>query len=223
MHIPHNRRTTQWPRYGGLLVIASLSALAGCGMVSLEPVLVREPRPQQIPLVVGVYYPTEFRSFVYRQTTGRRAPNSFAIGEASVRVLDETLSLLFKQVTPVSSPPPVEPPQAMMAGVIEPKISSVSYWVPDTGVSASPVRARAYVSYALTLYSPQGVRLAAWEVRGEGVDVATGSGFEVSISSRAVKRSLELAMRDAAWNLVTQFRDVPGVPDWLAERGVRSK
>jgi len=203
-----------------LLAVGCLFLLGGCGTVSLEPVLVREPRPEEIPVVIGVHYSTEFRTLVYRKTTGQRTLSAFAVGAASVRVFDEALSLLFKGAVQVPDRVPPAGRQSAVAGVIEPTITAVSYWVPQGGVSVNPVRARAEITYTLTLYSPQGLRLADWEVRGDGVDVADGAGVEISGAGSAVARSLEMAMREAAWNLVTHFRDAPGVPAWLAGQGV---
>jgi len=53
------------------------------------------------------------------------------------------------------------------AGVIEPTITVASYWVPERGVSLNLVRARAGITYTLTLYAPQGLRLADWGGSGK--------------------------------------------------------
>lgn len=51
---------------GWLVALGACALAAGCGTVVPEPVLIREPHPEPIPLVIGLYCSDEFRSFVYR-------------------------------------------------------------------------------------------------------------------------------------------------------------
>jgi hypothetical protein len=45
--------------------------------------------------------------------------------------------------------------------------------------------------------------------------------IDVSPAHRSVQRSLEQAMREAAWNLDNDFRTVSGVVRWLENHGAK--
>ena len=207
-----------------LLAFGAAAWVAGCATVVPEPVVIREPRPEPIPLVVGVYYPEEFLGFVHREWRVERKVGAlvppFAVGEASVKLLDEALGLLFTQVVRMPGRPPGVPGASSLAGVIEPRIVGVSYTppvgAPTKGVlTYTGLRATAWIAYGFTLYSVNGEQLASWEVRGYGV------GVDSWHSRRAVLRSLEEAMREAAWEFPENFRSVPGVRRWLDANGVK--
>ena len=211
-----------------LLAFVAAAWVAGCATVVPEPVVIREPRPQPIPLVVGVYYPEEFLGFVHSQehrkgrelTVGELLVPPFAVGEASVKLLDEALGLLFTQVVRVPGLPPGVPGASNLAGVIEPRIVGVSYTppvgAPTKGVFAyTGLRATTSITYGFTLYSVNGEQLASWGVWGYGV------GVDSWLSRRAVLRSLEEAMREAAWKFPESFRNVPEIRGWLDAHGVK--
>jgi hypothetical protein len=205
---------------GWLIAFGAGALTAGCGAVVPEPTLIREPRPEPVPLVIGLYCSDEFRSFVYRKSSGPRVLTAFALGEPSVKLVDEALGLLFARVVPVSGLPPKVSSENLVAGVIEPKIVEVSYEVPSGGASVNPVLARARITYAFTLYSREGEQLASWQVSGEGVETSSAT-IGVFPAHRSVQRSLEQAMREAAWNLDNDFRTVPGVVRWLENHGAK--
>lgn len=214
--------------FGWLLVFGAAVMVAGCATIVPEPALIREPRPEPVPLVVAVHYSDEFRSLVYRKTSGPRVFNAFALGESSVKLLDEALALLFVRVVRVSGLPPTVRGENAVAGVIEPRIAEASYEVPPPpGGSPAPayvvqdrILARARITYAFTLYSSEGKQLASWHVSGHGVGMAevyTG----VELAYRHVQRSFEHAMREAAWKLTSEFRAMPDVRRWLDEHGMK--
>lgn len=211
------RRTTA---AGWLLAFGAVALVAGCATVVPEPVLIREPRPEPVPLVIGLCYSDEFRSFVYRKSSGQRVLAAFALGESSVKLVDEALTLLFARVVPVSGLPSKVSGDNAVAGVIEPKIADVSYEVPSRRVVGDQVVARALITYAFTLYSREGEQLASWQVSGRGVETPSAK-IGVVPAHRSVQRSFEQAMREAAWKLTSDFRGVPGVRRWLDEQGVK--
>jgi hypothetical protein len=195
-------------RWLGLGVTA---ALAGCAFTVPEPVLVREPRPEPVPLRIGVHYPADFRGFHYRH---HLTDTAYVLGTPSVRLLGEALSLLFVEV--VESPRPAAGVALRdgVAGVIEPRIASAGYSYPPTGITYFPT----HVTYGLTLYSPAGAPIAAWSVTGQGNEpVGTPPFNAVAI----IKRSFEQAMREAALKLTSGFREVPELRRWLDAQGVR--
>jgi hypothetical protein len=200
------------------LVAVALVA-AGCRMLVPAPVLVREARPERLPLVIGVRYPDDFRSFVYRAPWDA----SVVVGRPSVKVFDEALAMLFARVVamPGARAPATGDPG--VAAVIEPRIVAVEMWY-DTGrreTAGTPVSfagTHAAITYRFTLDSTRGERLATWSVSGDGFLSANEGGL-----TPFEERALDLAIRDAAWSFVTGFRDVPEVRRWLDARRASPK
>jgi len=206
----------------------ALVLAAGCAPMALTPVIIREPRPEPLPLTIGVHYPDELRSYRKVRTTLNGKPLrghwpgagdfNIGIGQASVKLFDEVLGLLFARIVSVPSLPPLRSGEESLPAVIEPRIGSaileLQMLPPDRTF------ARATISYTLTLYPIGGAPLVTWTVYGTGVASST-----VQLSDAATwnveQRSFELALRDAAWNFTSSFRDVQGVRRWLDERGVR--
>lgn len=135
------------------------------------------------------------------------------LGTPSARLLGEALGLLFVEVVESSRPAAGAPPREGVAGVIEPRIASVGYRYPPAGITYFPT----HVTYGFTLYSPAGAPIAAWSVTGQGNEPIGNPLKPVG----TIGRSFEQAMREAAWKLTSEFREVPGVRRWLDEQGVR--
>jgi hypothetical protein len=208
-------------------LLALVMVLAGCGPVLPAPIVIREPRPDPLPLTIGVRYPDELRmvrrvpmTFV-DQARGQTSRNTskILVGQASVKLFDEVLGLLFDQVVsvPVAASDGGAPRD--VAAVIEPTIQDVAIQVehqPDDVFTD-----RGSITYRLTLFSPVGEQLATWTVTGTGVEQIKIGAFGPKRSGTGDQSQLELAMRDAAWTLMTGFRDVPEVRRWLDRRNVK--
>ena len=200
--------------------LAPFVLLAGCG-TGLNPVVIREPRPEPVRLAMGVYYHDALRSFRYvriRDPRGGQADAPFRVGDASVRLFDDALGLLFERVVTVSSMAPGDAIDGGPAAVIEPRIVSATQQTGGGGPNTTS--ARTTIVYELRLYSTGGQPLATWTVTGPGAATSGTSPVEMA-TWNVNQRSIELAMRDAAWNFTTGFRDVPDVRRWLEQRGVR--
>jgi hypothetical protein len=196
-----------------LALVVVLAATAACShTIPLGGVTVdRPPTAVQAPVALGVYYSPEFRAHeakIWRM--GDRW--DFALGEASVKLLDRVWPYMVESVLPLPSRPPV-PADRKVAGVIEPKIDSFDFGLPflKTGTYT------AEITYRMTLYSPDGASLASWAVRGEGAKPGQ-VGFEFA---RWPGQAADLAMQDAARRLMAEFRDIPEVRAWLRGAGVR--
>jgi len=202
-------------------ITLSVGTFTAACSVTPQPVLIREPRPEPLPLRVGVHYSHDLRTFSYQQQEPSRVlMTSFALGEPSVRLLHEALALLFLEVVELSATTPSDL-RDDLAGVIEPRIAAASYSLTIPGGSTPCVGERctitaASIGYGFTLRSRHGVPLASWVVSGTGG--YTGAGLTLGAT---VGRSFEQAMRDAAWNLTSGFRDVPEIRRWLNDQGLR--
>jgi hypothetical protein len=191
-----------------LVLLAVLAA--GCVWSVPQPTLIREPRPEAVPLRIGVYYPSELRSFTYRH---HLTDTAWVLGTPSVQLLNDAFRLLFVDVVEVPRRPSNAAPAMDVAGVIEARIVSAGFRYPRGGERAFP----AHVIYGFTLYDPTGAAVASWSVEG-----AAAEPIENPLAAVAgVKRNFEQAMREAAQRLTRGFRDVPEVRPWLAAQGVR--
>src|SRR5437899_2145227 len=133
--------------------------VAGCAPMVLTPVVVREPRPEPLPLTIGVHYPEEVRSFrkvprtIVLSGMSHSGEMKILVGEASVKLFDDALGLLFARVVGVPTVTPVGSAEGDLAAVIEPRIMAAALDVRgETGgiISSGDVLARATVVYALT-------------------------------------------------------------------------
>ncbi len=194
-----------------LLLAGALSA--GCVWSVPEPVLVREPRPEQVPLRIGVYYSSEFRSYTYRH---HFSDTAWILGKPSVQLLHEALTLLFFEVVEVPRPGSGSSFREDLAGVIVPRIVSASaeYVAFDYSIKRDEAVQPIRLTYEFTLSQPSGEPVASWEVTGRG---AESPGNPVA-AVRALKWNFELAMREAVWKFTSGFRDIPEVRRWLSGR-----
>jgi hypothetical protein len=188
-------------------VLFAAAISAGCVFSTPEPVLIREPRPEPVPLRIGVYYPPEFQSYTYRH---HFSDTAWILGEPSVKLIREALALLFIEVVEVPRPSSGTDLRGDLAGVIEPRIASAeALYMAELSV---------HVKYGFTLYSPRGESVASWEVTGRGQKPASTNPFDfMSI----LKWNFEHAMQIAAWKFTSGFRDIPEVRRWLAEQAIR--
>jgi hypothetical protein len=181
----------------------------------LKPVVVREPPPQQLPITIAVQYPDELRAVRQIELTlpgGFRLRRTALLGEASVKLFDEMLGLLFAEVRPA---PLTESASRDVVAIVEPRVMQAT-------LSTAPHRGgqifTATIAYGITLYSVGGERLVSTTALGVG-SVALGP-FDAVLTRPAEARAIELAMRDAAWNFMRGFRDDPEIRSWL-DRAVR--
>jgi hypothetical protein len=210
-----NDDLANWARL--LIVLVVAATLAGCVFSVPEPMVVREPKPEQLPLQVGVYFSPELRNFTYRH---HLTDTAWILGKPSVGLLSDALGLLFTSVVEVAQPGSSPSQRGDLAAIIEPRITSagVVYWSSqhiDRGTAVQPV----HVTYSFTMYTSGGQRLALWEVNGRGE--APNANPLAGVAT--AKRNFEHAMREAAWKFTSGFRDVPEVRRWLEERGVKER
>ena len=198
------------PNIALVVAFAVIVLTAGCVWSVPEPAMIREPRPESVPLRIGVYHSPEFRAAKYRH---HPTDTTWVLGEPSVRLLDDALALVFSDVVPLARPLAEAPPPPGLAGVIEPRLASAAFRYPRVGEVAFPT----HVEYAFTLYRPDGSMVASWSVNGAAAEsIGNPLGAVASI-----KRNFEQAMREAAWKLTREFRNVPEVQLWLESHGVR--
>lgn len=194
----------------GVSVVAAL--ISGCShAIPLKASVDRPPNINKLPLMIGVYYSPEFRTYQHARARGQVqfvAPQ----GQASAALFDQVLPMIFESVVPVPSRPPLAEASPKVAAVIEPKIEEFDFdfpWTPFGSYTAQIV-------YRLTLHSPEGTPFASWTVKGSG---ERGSGLAAT-HAPLIGEAVDLAMQDAAMKFMVGFRDIPEVRRWLRRVGV---
>lgn len=206
-------RSVPSPRAMLLAVLVSALMLTACTRTP-EPVLAKDPRPQQLPLRIGVYHSPELQDFTYKH---HLTDIGWVLGKPSVQLLNDALALLFIDV--VGVPKPGSPSnRSDLAGTIAPRIVSADAVyccevanVEGRASTVQPVQ----VTYGFTMYSQSGKPVASWEVTGRGNAPLDNGAIDT------LKKNFERAMAEAARNFVSGFGDVPEVRTWLAEQGIR--
>ncbi|HEV8533405.1 MAG TPA: hypothetical protein VGT00_18420 [Methylomirabilota bacterium] len=204
-----------WRRIGLVIAPLALGVLTACShTIPLKPTFVSPQGAAQLPVVVGVYYSSEFRQREVKIWRGGDRWD-FALGPASVLVLDGAWQHLFEGRLPVSGRPPLPEGGPKMAGVIEPSIEAFDFGLPFLKSGTYT----AEITYRIKLHAPDGALLASWTVRGAGAKPGQ-FGFDFS---RGPGDAADLAIQDAATKLAAGFRDVPEVRAWLRQSGVSTR
>ena len=204
-----------WRRIGLVIAPLALGVLTACShTIPLKPTFVSPPGAAQLPVVVGVYYSPEFRQHEEKIWRGGDRWD-FALGPASVRLLDGAWQYLFEGYVPVSGRPPLPEGGPKVAAVIEPTIEAFSFGLPflKSGIYS------AEITYRFKFSAPDGATLASWTVRGAGAKPGQ-FGFDFS---RGPGDAADLAMQEAATKLAAGFRDIPEIRAWLSRSGTGTR
>jgi len=187
------------------LYVTLIVAVALCGCAT--PVVTINPKvnlPQSVPqvqLTVGVYQSPEFRSYEPIANL-----YSFPVGQASASLFQELFPKVFKKVVWVEGPPSITTVEMQLSAVIEPRIDEFQVFMQVLPTLAGGVlKVWAEIHYGFTVYSPDGVVLASWTVKGVGE----------STGGLAMSRAVNYAMQEAAWRFITSFNEVPEAKRWV--------
>lgn len=217
--MPLNTRCAR-ARAGAWLACA---LLAGCGPTRFEAQSsIPTPLVTRIPVVVGLYLPPEFRNKVYEEK--REGSNySITIGKAQSEGFVRLMDAMFDRVIPVTATDAGARTDPQIRGVIEPVLEDLSFVTPaDAGSNVYAVS----LKYRINGYRPDGQPGDSWTFTGYGAatdDSMLGNGSE------ALKKAVQLAMRDAGAKLATEFREqavvrglLPAVPGTAPEAPVEA-
>jgi hypothetical protein len=152
---------------------------------------------------IGVHYPPELEAAVFKDrrlfAEGTKTREfRLRLGPSVVQLFDAALGAQFAAVEVIDRWPPTAAGRPDVAAVIEPRVEQATL---DR------------VKLSVTLYRPDGAAYGAWTVTGR----AQGD-WPPSNAEQATAR-VEFALRNAAVQLLTQFRDQAPVRQMLAETG----
>lgn len=179
-----------------LVVIFMLTALiSGCGIrttVKPTPDIGKWPTIEKEAASVGLYFSPGFSEETHSRKIG---PNTWTvpIGAASVDLFDAACRRLFEHVTRIPSIPPEK--GTSFDFFLAPSLEHFDF---KSGMDGDADRFS--VVYRTTLYSPQGVPVASWRVRGNAVTRSLGT----------LTTWIEDDLDDAAIRFMSDFRREAG-------------
>ncbi len=195
------------------ILLVAPCILSGCiTLVTLKPEINRPPNMAQIPLTVGVYYDTAFRSYEHRMIIMRYCFDFF-LGKDSVALFDDIFPIVFERAVPVICRPPLPPGGPMVSAVIEPKIDEFKVVHPRVLVGNYSIG----ITYRFTLYTPEGDQIASSTFMGQGEKYSYLGGFS---PYQAPREAATLAMQGALEKFMSEFPNLPHVREWIRQTGV---
>jgi len=195
--------------------------LVGCVATEFEAQPnIPTPLVTKIPLVVGLYVAPGFRDKVYVEKRDG-GDYSIAIGKAQAEGFSRLMGAMFERVVPVDAVDAGARSDPQVRAVLEPVLEDFAFVTPvDSGSDVYAVS----LKYRVNGYRPDGQPIDSWTFTGYG---AAKNDSMLSGGSDALKTAVQLAMRDAAAKLATEFRDqavvrglLPPVPESAPERPV---
>ena len=189
------------------------AALAGCVATRFEAQPnIPTPLVTKIPLVVGLYVSAEFRDKVYEERRDG-SDYSIAIGASQADGFTRLMGAMFERVAPVDATDAGARTDPQIRAVLEPVLEDFAFVTPsDSGSDVYAVSLR----YRVNGYRPDGQLIDSWTFTGYG---AAKNASMLAGGSETLRAAVQLAMRDAAAKLATEFRDqavvrglLPAVP-----------
>jgi hypothetical protein len=195
-----------------LLLVALGLLLAACqgGDVQVKPVRdFPTPLVEPLPARLGVYYPPEFRNFVYKEAEDEQGAGEKAIdmGAAQLDMFNKLLGSFFiraeevRQETPGSLPPGLD-------ALLVPEIIDFEFSIPH--LSKANVY-EVWMKYRFRLLAGDGTLIADWTMPAYG---KTPTAFLTS-AQEALNLASVMALRDCGAGFITGFTRVPEVAAWL--------
>lgn len=188
-----------------------LIILGGCG-ASTVTVQGSYPTPNVPPkaLTLGVYYPDEFRNFVYTEFTDRGNEEYFVhAGNSHIELFNTLLPAMFQRVVVLDNPAAAS--TSGVDAVFVPSIDEFQLGIPaKTRLDAYEV----WVRYNMRLTRPDGGYIADWVMTAYG----KSSQGTFSSTERGINDAAVASMRDLASNFALTFDQIPEVSDWLRAR-----
>ena len=205
-------------RLRGLKTLAMLAVVMLLGACSTQKVVVSgnfpEPLISPMPLTIGVWYDDAFLNHEFFDEASGRAEPSWLVrtGEAQVQMWDTVLDSMFVNFVHMKNKPGEGELNQVVDAVLIPRVDELQYAIPQhTNVKVYEI----WMRYHFDLVNNAGEPITDWTMSAYG---KTPTAFLRS-DTDAVNLAAVVALRDAGANFAVNFTRVPGVRDWLVERG----
>ncbi len=196
------------------VVTLSAAFLAAC--VNTVKVSGRFPAPvgERVPLIVGLYFAPEFKSYAPEEVLYQRNNWKVDLGPVSAQMFEQVFGNMSDQVVVLQDEPGDGVPVEDIDLVVVP--SFVDFGLLDP--SATPLEFFSLsFKYKVDVFSREGNLIADWTINAYGKAPAYALN-----STESVKEALMVALRDAAASLTLDFPRQPGVISYV-DRASSSK
>ncbi|GAB1261363.1 hypothetical protein [Aurantivibrio plasticivorans] len=190
--------------------------LSGCANTLLVEGDFPDPLIEPIPINVGVHFSDDFESFQYTEESNDRDKWIIVLGDTQQHLFEIIFRGMFSSLHSIDSSPPWESTRERdflkdIDIVLIPQVNEFQYTLPsETKINVYEV----WIQYNIKAYTATGDLLADWILTAYG---KTPDGFMQS-SEGALNQAIVVALRDAGANLALNFKQVPELRAWLAER-----
>jgi hypothetical protein len=152
------------------------------------------PKPllKPLPLKIGVYYNDDFRKYERMEYLSPESGFNLRLGKANIALFDYILPHVFEEVTPVQH---LSKANEDIDIILEPSITSYSC----NFIHGWETKCQVDITYAITFYSPNSMRLGTWSINTEGF----ASTIISSTLPGLAKDATQIAMRDLAAQFMT--------------------
>ncbi len=207
------RKSLMRQRLGALSLIL-VTVLYGCSSltIQLKPGSESLPEVSRIPVVVGVYYSPELKTYRHEENA-RGFLFIRHLGQASTTLFDKVFALLFQETHQFEGLPPLAEGQQNVAAVIELRIETFDVGPPSMGMGRDLQWAE--ITYRFTTYFPEGDTIASWIITGTAEEQMP-LFHEYEVMQRVTNRAIE----DAGAKFLIGFQSVPENHTWLEQLGV---
>lgn len=196
-----------WLRLGtSALATTAFLMLVGCAStVSLKPQLAPKPTSKELSRRIGIYHSPQFmRHQESADAYGNKHEFIFPIGQASDKLFREIYPSTFQTFQYVNGNVNWETNGKDLDAILEPHIDAFSF---PLKTLKGPYWAE--VVYRFNLYSLDRKLIFAWKLRGCG---EAGDGLYGEFGS--IAKSVELAIKHAAWQFGGSFQNIPELRRW---------
>lgn len=190
-----------------LMIVTASLVLNGCSSSVVINSDFPEPLTPTLPVTLGIYYPDDFKHYVYTENSEDRSKWTIDSGAAHTKVLNKVFGKMFQHIEQLE-----QPNSTAVDLIFEPHITDFQYAVPrETKVNIYEV----WIKYNFKVYDSQGELVADWITSAYG---KTPTAFLKS-NEEAMHEAVVIALRDLGANIVLSFQQVPEIKAWLAQAG----
>ncbi len=219
-------------RFALLILYILLLSSSACA-ITIKPALEGPPVVEPLELTMGKCFSPAISNYEYRDADEDKMLYVFPLGSPSVAMFGHVFTGMFVKTVPVEHCPPATDQGLDVDAVIDTQIERFWwYWTPATpGIDptgpGTPRDFSVEITYRFILYSPEGETIDSWTVVGSGLYIweyipGTSKLIVFLPESKWLSAAVKLAMRDAAADFITEFRDQPKIREWIQKRDVSS-
>ena len=206
-------------------LIVLLAVLLSACAIPIKPALEGPPLVEPLELTMGKCFSPAISNYEIRDADYPHALYVFPLGPPSVAMFDRVFTGMFVKTVPIEHCSPATDQGLDVDAVIDTQIERFWWYItPAPGIGLITSREfRVEITYRFLLYSPEGETIDSWTVVGSGLYIPEPSkGIVFNPELTWLSAAVKLAMRDAAADFITEFRDQPNIREWIEKRDVSS-